>query len=97
MDYLNIFEETKTRLLNVKSKITKEETELILTKEELSYHEDINGLKISNELFKFYNNLKGVLMSSLTVGKCYSIQPQGTKVGYPERDNDQELFNDKSF
>lgn len=60
MDYLNIFEETKTRLLNVKSKITKEETELILTKEELSYHEDINGLKISNELFKFYNNLNGL-------------------------------------
>ena len=58
MNYTKMFENTKQKLISNGAKIHREDTELVLTKEELPYYAD--GEKIKGDLFEFYNDLNGI-------------------------------------
>lgn len=60
MNYLAFFEETKQKLIAAGAKITREETELELTRGELEYLEPDFNIQVSDELFELYSQLNGL-------------------------------------
>lgn len=61
MDYIEIFEKTKQRILKAGGKILSEDINLpIENVEEAKYYETQCGLKITEDLFSFYNKMDGL-------------------------------------
>jgi len=61
MDYIKIFENTKQKILNAGGEILREDINLPLEDiDESKYYESEFGLKITDNLFKFYNKMDGL-------------------------------------
>lgn len=59
MDYLQQYNEMKQRLRDVGANINYDATEPIVTLGEIPYLEEEYGIKLKDDVVKFYNNLNG--------------------------------------